>query len=118
MLAWSLMGRSRKPRIAATAAASVSNDDAIVGARKIVDFIAGFRVEDERSDRNFEKHVDALAAGLVGALPVASSLGFVFGIETKVNESVVAFARFHEHIAAFTTIAAGRATAGNKLLTT
>ena len=38
---------------------------------------------------------------------MASALRFVFGIETKMNQRIVAFAGFHDDVAAATPVAAG-----------
>ena len=48
---------------------------------------------------------------------MASALGFVFGVEAKVNEGVVAEGRGHEDVAAVAAIAAGGAALGNKFFT-
>ena len=64
----------------------------------------------------FRIDVFAVASGAVGAFAVASALGFVFGIETKVDERVVALAGFHDDVAAFAAVAAGRSAARNEFL--
>ena len=48
------------------------------------------------------------------SFPMASAFGFVFGIETEVDQRVVALAGLHDDVAAATAIATGRSTSGNK----
>ena len=55
-------------------------------------------------------------AGFVGALPVTPALGLVFGVEAEVDESVVALARFHYHVATMTAVATRRTSARYELL--
>jgi len=43
-------------------------------------------------------------------------LGFVFWIEAEMHQRVVTFTGFHDHVAAFATVAAGGPTPRNKLL--
>ncbi len=63
----------------------------------------------------FRSDVDAFAAGFVGAFAVASALRLVFGIETEVDQRVVALAGFHDDVATLAAVAAGGASAGNEL---
>src|SRR5207247_11202581 len=44
VLARSLMRGSRKPGVAASASATASNDDALIGLREVVNFLSGFIV--------------------------------------------------------------------------
>src|SRR3989441_9110350 len=44
VLARSLMCGSRKPGVAASASATASNDDALIGLREVVNFLSGFIV--------------------------------------------------------------------------
>src|SRR5215467_10570335 len=44
------------------------------------------------------------------------AFGFVFRIESKMHQRVVALARFHNHVAAFAAVAARRPPARNELL--
>ncbi len=76
----------------------------------------GHLVVDDGSDGHFQDDALALAAGLVGAFAVASTLGFVFGIEAEMHERIVALARLHHHVATMTAIAARRTAARHKLL--
>src|SRR5262249_17739517 len=68
-------------------------------------------------NRHLQQDIHTLLAGFVGAFTVPSALRFVFGIEAEVHQRVVTLARFHYHVAAATTIAAGRSSARHKLLT-
>jgi hypothetical protein len=47
---------------------------------------------------------------------VASALAFVFGVKAEMDERIVALAGFHDDIATAATVAAGGATARDKLL--
>src|SRR5689334_10938638 len=96
-------------RVAAAAAPPAGDDDLLVCAREVVHLLAGIRVIDDRSYRDFQHHTFAIASRLVRSLAVAPALSFVFGIEAEVDEGVVALARFHHHITAPSAIAAGRA---------
>ena len=116
VFARSLMRGGGELRIAASAAAAVGDDDALVGTGEVPDFLAGFFVVDDGADRNFQDDVFAVAAGFVGAFAVASALGFVFGIEAEMDERVVALAGFHDDVAALAAVAAGGAAAGNEFL--
>ncbi len=77
---------------------------------------AGHLVINDGPDRHLQHNAFALAAGFVGALAMASALGLVFGVEAEVDESVVAFARFHYHVATMTAVAARRTSARHELL--
>ena len=116
VLARSLMGRGGEAGVAAPAAPAVGDDDALVGAGEVPDFLAGFFVVDDRAYRDFQSDVDALAAGFVGAFAVASAFGFVFGIEAEMDERVVALAGFHDDVATLAAVTARGAAAGNELL--
>ena len=54
-------------------------------------------------------------SGAVGAEAVAAALGLVLGVETEVDEGVVAEGRGHEDVAAVAAVAAGGTAAGNEL---
>jgi hypothetical protein len=67
----------------------------------------GFVVQD-CAYRNFEDDVLTVLAGAVRAHTVLSTLRFVLGIETEVNERVVALAGFHDHVSAASAVSARR----------
>src|SRR5664279_5376952 len=81
-----------------------------------MDDLAGHLVINDGSDGNLQDDAFALAARLVGALAMASALAFVFGIEAEVHERVVAFARFHHHVATMAAIAARGTASRHELL--
>jgi CBS domain-containing protein len=116
MFARSLMGRGGEAGIAPAAATSVSDDDALVGLGEVPDFIACLFVVNDGTDGDFQNDVDAFAAGAVRAFAVASALGLLFGIETEVDERVVALAGFHDDVATLAAVPARGAPAGDKLL--
>jgi hypothetical protein len=56
---------------------------------EVVDQLAGLVVVEHGSNRDIEDGGLTGLAGAVGAESVSSALGFVLGIETKVDEGVV-----------------------------
>src|ERR1035438_857039 len=116
MLARGLMHRCGKARVAAPAPPAAGNGIALVGLRKLENLIPGFVVVHDRSDRNFEHHVAAVAASLVRTFAVATAFGFMLRIEAKVHQRIVALAGFHDDVAALATVAAGGTAARDKLL--
>src|SRR5579859_6423920 len=81
-----------------------------------MDALAGIFIVENGSNRDLQGDVSALGAGFVGAFAVASTAGLVLGIETEVDERVVALAGFHPHIAAPAAVAARGPATGDKLL--
>src|SRR5207302_6272367 len=109
MLARRLMGGSGEAGIAASAAPAAGDDDALIGAGKIVQPVAGSVVVKNGADGDFEDDVVAFASALVAAFTVASALGLVLRVEAEMHQRVVALAGLHVHVAAAPAIAAGRA---------
>jgi hypothetical protein len=66
MLAWRLVDRGGKARVAAAAAPAASNDNPLVGMREVVHHLARHLVVDDGPDGHFQNDAFALAAGLVG----------------------------------------------------
>src|SRR4051812_8078254 len=116
MLARGLVRRSREVLVAASTASPVCHDHALVGLREIVDQLAALNVVDDCAYWSLHDDVRAGLAGAVGAFAVASALRVVFGIEAEVNQRVMRLTRFHDHIAAATTVAARGAAARDELL--
>src|SRR5260370_25163497 len=116
ILARRLVGAGGKVLVPASAAAAVRHDHALVGLGKIVDLLAGPFVIHDCSHGDFQHHAFAVATAAVGAFAGASALSFVFGIETEVDQRIVALARFHDHVAPATAVAARRAAARDELL--
>src|SRR5262249_61842007 len=110
--AWVLVGG--KGWFSAPAAPAMGDDNALVGLRKIVDFLTSLVVIHNGSDRNLEDDAFAVTAGAVGAFAVASAFSVVFRIEAEMDQGVVALARFHHHVAAAPAVASGRPAAGNE----
>src|SRR5256885_1123260 len=105
-----------KLRIAAPPAASARYDEALVSAAEVVQLFAALLVVKDRSHGHLQRDVCAVTSGLVRSLTVSPALRFVFGIESKMHQGVVALAGFHDDIAAATAIATGRAATRHKLL--
>src|SRR5262249_24578210 len=81
-----------------------------------MDLFARFGVINDRSDRDFQQNIFALAPGFVRPFAVSSAFTLVLGIEAEVDQRVMALAGFHDNVAALAAISAGRASARNKLL--
>ena len=115
VLSGSLMGAGGEVLVAAASAAALGDDDGFVGAGEVVDEFAGVVVEEEGADGDFESRVLASLAGAVGAEAVSATLGFVLGVETEVDERVVAEGGGHEDVASMASVAAGGAAFGHEL---
>src|SRR5262249_60994945 len=109
--AWVLVGG--KGWFSAPAAPAMGDDNALVGLRKIVDFLTSLVVIHNGSDRNLEDDAFAVTAGAVGAFGVASGFGVVFRVEAEVDQGVVALARFDDHVAGARGVASGRRAGGD-----
>src|SRR5258708_6231031 len=116
MVARRLVSRGTELCVAASTASAAADDDAVVGVREVVNYFAGFFVVHDRPDGNFQDDALAIAAGFLGAFAVPSALSTVFGIETEVDESVVALAGFHPDVASLATVATGRSAARDEFL--
>ncbi len=116
VLARGLVGGSGKLRVAASAASAARNHDALVGTRKIVNFLACVLVENDCAHGHLQDNPFAVAARFLVALAVPSALRLVFRIETEMHQRIVALARFHPDVAALAAIAARRPAPRNKLL--
>src|ERR1700736_3929172 len=100
------MYRGGKASITASAASATGDHDFLVGLRKVEDFFAGVIVVHNRSDRNLQNYIFALAPGLVGPFAVPSALGVVFGVEAEVHQRIVPLAGLHDDVAALAAVAA------------
>ena len=90
VLARCLMGAGGEVLITTASAAALGDDDGFVGVGEVVDEFSGVVVEEEGADGDFESRVLAGLAGAVGAEAVSATLSFVLGVETEVDERVVA----------------------------
>src|SRR5260370_9950134 len=68
--------------------------------------------------RKLQQTVCAFAPGRVRACAMASPLGSVFGIETKMDQGIMALAGFHNDVASLAAVAARGPATRNKLLAT
>src|SRR5262249_3280358 len=114
MLARRLVRAGGKVLVAATAAPAMGDDNALVGLRKIVDFLTSLVVIHNGSDRNLEDDAFAVTAGAFGASAVASGFRVVFRIEAEMDRGVVALARSQAPVAPAPAVASGRPAAGNE----
>src|SRR4030095_15129476 len=78
--------------------------------------LIGIGIEDDRAYRNGQHDIDSFSPGAVRTFAVVATLGFVFGIESKVDQRVVLLAGFHDYVAAPAAVAAGADPARNALL--
>src|ERR1700729_107704 len=95
-----------KMLVPASAPSPFGGNDSLIGTLEVMHQCPGFVVIQHRAHRDFQNHVHAFPATAVGAFAMASALCFVLRIETKVNQSVVPFARFHDDVAAASAITA------------
>src|ERR1700731_1874161 len=116
MLLRGLVCAGGKVLIAPAAASALGNNHALIRVRKILKTLTGFVIVNNGSDGNFEYDAFAVAASAVGAFAVASALAFVFRVEAKMDERIVALTGLHDDIPAPATVAAGRTAARDKLL--
>ncbi len=90
VLTRSLVRGSGKVLIAASAAACARDDNTLIGTGEIVDELPGIGVVKQRSNRNFQDGVFAVAAGAVGAQAVLAAFRFVLRVEAEIDQRVVA----------------------------
>jgi hypothetical protein len=109
------MRRCREILIAASASSASSDHDAFIRLSKIMYQLARLFVIDQRTDRYLQHDAFAVAPRSIRAFAMTAALCFVFWIESEVNERIVFLARFHDHIAATSAVAARWTTAGNEL---
>jgi hypothetical protein len=81
-----------------------------------MNLLSGDLVIHDRSHWNFQNNIDAVATRAIRAFAMSSTLGVIFGIEAKMNESVVSLAGFHDDIATASAIATRRSATRNILL--
>src|SRR5580658_6933606 len=116
VLGGSLMRGRGEVLITAPATAAASNDEPFAGLREIVQLFAGVVVVDDGPNRHGNIFRRPVAAGALAAFAVPSSLGFMLGIETEMQQRVVVFARDKNHIAAVPAIAAAGSATRDKFL--
>jgi hypothetical protein len=102
--------------ISTSAAPPFCQHHAFVGMLKVMDQLARGVIVDNSADGNFQDDIFAIAAGTIGAFAVTASLCLMFGIETEVNQRIVALAGFENDVATATAITAGRSSARHKFL--
>ena len=118
VFARSLMPGLGKMLIAAAAASTMRDQNALAGAGEIGDGRAALAVENQRADRNAQNHVLPRMAGTIGTFAVAAAIGFEFAIVAVAEERVVIDVGFKKDAAAMAAVAAGGTAAGHILLAT
>src|SRR6266404_5047578 len=116
MLARGLMGGGLEAGVASSAAAAAGDHDPVIGTREVMHDVAGVGRVNNRPDWNLQENVYTFATGLVRSFAVTAALGFVFRIETKMDQGVVALAGFHDDVATLAAISAGWPSARDKFL--
>ena len=117
MFARGLMPGLGKILVAAAAASTLRDEDALSGHGQIGDGFAGLFVVGERADGDKQYHVRAGMAGAVRAFAVAAAIGFEFAIVAVAQKRVVIGIRFEINAAAMTAVATRGATARNEFFT-
>src|SRR6516162_4618978 len=80
-----------------------------------MEHVAGLGILHDCADRYRHLNGFSIAAFPIAALSVTAALCFVFGIKTKMEESIVVLAGGQDHVAAAAAIAAARAPARDVL---
>src|SRR5215471_633027 len=78
--------------------------------------LARMGVVHNRSHRNLEHDISALASRLIRSLAMSPAFRLVLGIESKVHERIVTLARLHDYVAAPAAVATRRPSARNIFL--
>ncbi len=117
MFARGLVGAAGEVLVAASAAASASNHNRLVGEAEVMHQLAGCIVVEQCANRHFEGKVLTRRAGHVRSQAVASALRLVLGVEAEVNQRVVGERGRHQHVAAVASVAAGRPAPGDEFFT-
>jgi hypothetical protein len=116
VFARSLVNGSGEVLVAATAAPTFGDDDALIGGFEIMDEFAGVLIEEGCADGDLQNGGVAVEAGAVGAHAMLAALALVLGVVAEVDEGVVALRAFHDDVAAVAAVSTGGAAAGNELL--
>ena len=106
MLAGSLVGGCGKVLVAASAAAALGDDQALVGLAEVVDQLAGFLVVKGCAHGDLQDGGVAVEAGAVGAHAVLAALRLVLGVIAEMDKGIVALRGLHDHVAAAAAVAA------------
>src|SRR5258708_2754078 len=108
-----LVPRLGEMLIAASAASTVRDENALTGCGEIGQRFAGFAVIDHGSDGDLQNHVVAGVASAIGAFAVTATVGFEFPIVAVTEKRVVVGIGFEINAAATATVAAAGSAAGN-----
>src|SRR5690242_11342336 len=102
--------------ISASAASAVRHHNALIRTREIVHQLVGFAIVENGPDWDLEHHIFTVSAGPVGSFAVSAASSFVFRIEAKMHQRIVALTGFHYDVATASAVTARGAAAGHKLL--
>src|SRR5277367_4446108 len=104
--------------VAASAASTLRDQNALAGSGQVGDGFAGFVVVGDGAEGNLQDHVSTGVAGAVRAFAVTPAVGFELAIVAVTQKRVVVGIRFEVNAAAVSAIAAGRSAARDVLLPT
>src|SRR5256885_2655973 len=99
--------------IAATAAATVRDENALAGRGEVGERFAGLAVVDHRADGDLQNHVVAGVAGAIRTFAVTATVGLEFAIVAVAEKRVVVGIGFEINAAAIAAIASAGAAAGD-----
>src|SRR6185369_8376940 len=109
------ISRSRKVRVAKSAAATLGRLPALTGFSKVKQQLARYRIEDLSSDWHTHNDVIAFFSRSVAALTVHAASGDVQRVVAQMQQRVHSFIRDQPHIATATAVATGRPTSRDEL---
>src|SRR5439155_12343437 len=111
-----LVCRGGEARVAASTPAAAGYEEPLAGLGKIVQLLPGLGVVDHRSNRRLHVNRLPLVSGAIAAFAMASTLGFVLGVETEMEESILVRTGDEVDITAAAAFAATRPAAWDILL--
>src|SRR5215213_257576 len=113
---WSPFGGRCEVSIPPAAFTAFRRQKALTGFGEIEEQLIRRRVENLRSDRNFDYQRSAVFPGPVRAFTVPASFCLVFGVVPKVKQGVQTLVRFQKDIATDAAVPARRTAAWDELL--
>ena len=109
------MCRGREARVAAAPASASGDHNPLIWTGEVVNQFATLAVIKNGADWDLQNYVFRVSSGPVRAFAVSAASRFVFGIESEMNQSIVTFAGFHDHVTTTAAIPARRTTTRDKL---
>src|SRR5258706_12072874 len=116
MFSGSLVRRGCKVLIAAAAASSFRDQEAVAGLSEIVQQLAGVNIIDHRPNGHWQFDGLTFSSTAIAAFTMPSAFGRVFGIKTEMQECVVVRTGGHDDVASTAAVAAAGSTARHEFL--